>query len=150
MPEHLLHREYHHLFPDSLFQESAGLASSESYLALNCALVTWNTNRNISAKSPLKYLKERVEQAALGEPEVKSRLLSHLIPFDTLANAGFDGLEGGALAAAITTRYDAFLAERAELVAQYAGVLCAGSIPSPPYRDAINPNGDQPRGHPRN
>lgn len=46
------------------------LAQKDSYRALNCALVTWNTNRSISAKNPLKYLKERVERSNLGEEEI--------------------------------------------------------------------------------
>src|SRR5690606_22750325 len=60
--ESLPKREYHHLFPDSLIQGAGEMQVGDSYRALNCALVTWNTNRNISAKAPLVYLRERVER----------------------------------------------------------------------------------------
>ncbi len=55
--EHLKKREYHHIYPDALLKE-AGL---ESFLALNCALITNTTNRTIGRKDPLIYLKERYE-----------------------------------------------------------------------------------------
>jgi len=61
----VLRREYHHLFPDSLLTGFCGLNSGRSYRALNCALITWNTNRAISAKEPLAYLRERAERATL-------------------------------------------------------------------------------------
>jgi hypothetical protein len=48
-------REYHHIFPDALLKE----AKINSFLALNCALVTWKTNRTIGRKDPLDYLQDR-------------------------------------------------------------------------------------------
>ena len=30
-----------------------------AYRAVNCALITWRTNRTISNKDPIAYLKER-------------------------------------------------------------------------------------------
>ena len=124
--ESLPKREYHHLFPDSLLQVSAELPASESYKALNCALITWNTNRNISAKSPLVYLRERAERGVLGEDAVRDRLSTHLIPFDELAKAGFDGLEGEALRDAVRAHFTVFLEARADLMVEYAAKLCAG------------------------
>ena len=70
---HLARREYHHLFPDHLLTGDGQLSSTDSYRALNCALVTWNTNRRIAAKEPLNYLQERTRRAALGEEEVRRR-----------------------------------------------------------------------------
>jgi len=49
--ENIVKREYHHIFPDALLQE----ANIESFLALNCALITGKTNRNIGRKDPLIY-----------------------------------------------------------------------------------------------
>jgi len=40
-------REYHHLFPASTL-EDAEIPDSQIFLALNCALITWLTNRTIS------------------------------------------------------------------------------------------------------
>jgi hypothetical protein len=87
--EHLLLREYHHLFPDSLLIQDGGMGESESYRALNCALITWNTNRSIHAKEPLRYLRERVERGTLGEESIRSRLRSHLVPYDALNVGGY-------------------------------------------------------------
>jgi hypothetical protein len=42
------------VFPDALLQE----AGSPSFVALNCALMTWRTNRIIGRKDPLEYLKK--------------------------------------------------------------------------------------------
>jgi len=54
---------------------------------LNRALVTWQTNRNISDKEPERYLAERLEGTPLGEAEVRQRLSSHLIPYDEMLRA---------------------------------------------------------------
>lgn len=86
---HLKNREYHHLFPDSLLQNLGGLIAEQAYKALNCALITWNTNRSISAKEPIDYLRERVLSATLGEGEIRSRLNTHAIPFDALNVGGY-------------------------------------------------------------
>jgi uncharacterized alpha-E superfamily protein len=42
-------------------------ADEQVFRALNCALVTWRTNRTISNKNPIAYLKERADNSALGE-----------------------------------------------------------------------------------
>lgn len=76
-------REYHHLFPDAHL-ERQGYSDAEIYRSLNCALVTWQTNRNISDKEPERYLAERLEGTPLGEAEVRQRLDSHLIPYDEM------------------------------------------------------------------
>jgi hypothetical protein len=107
--EHLKEREYHHLFPVARLKEQ-GKTDSEIYRALNCALVTWKTNRNISAKTPEKYLAERREGTSLGEDEVRRRLESHLVPYDELVSA----------------TYEEFLLERAKRMHAMMVRLCAG------------------------
>ena len=47
---HLPLREYHHLFPRA-YLEGQGYVTREIDRVLNCALVSWKTNRNISAKT---------------------------------------------------------------------------------------------------
>jgi len=79
-------REYHHLFPDA-YLGRLKFADSEVYRSLNRALVTWQTNRNISDKEPERYLAERLEGTPLGEAEVRQRLSSHLIPYDEMLRA---------------------------------------------------------------
>lgn len=124
--ESVTNREYHHLFPDSILTKKADLSRSKSFRALNCALLTWNTNRNISAKSPLQYLRERVERSDLGEAAVRERLGSHLIPYEELAAAGFEGVSDSDLPGRVAADYDAFLEARAALVAKEAASLCGG------------------------
>ncbi len=106
----LKRREYHHLFPVGRLKDR-GLTDDQIYRALNCALVTWQTNRAISAKEPERYLAERLEGTSLGEPEVRSRLASHLIPYDEMAAGD----------------YEAFLVKRAELIHGAMTKLCSGA-----------------------
>jgi hypothetical protein len=117
-------REYHHVFPDALLQD-AGIAS---YRALNCALITWKTNRIIGRKDPLAYLQERAKWA--DEGAVSERLRSHLISFKTLSSAHYAGLEGEALKAKLTKDFDTFLRQRARLVVTAIHGLANGSQPS--------------------
>lgn len=117
-------REYHHLFPDSLLR-NAEVAESESYRALNCALITWNTNRHISAKDPLVYLRERAERGVLGEEAVRERLRTHLIPYEPLAHS-FGALDTEQAKEHVRASYEAFLDARADLMAAKAKVLCSG------------------------
>lgn len=118
-------REYHHLFPDKLLSD-AGIPAS---LALNCALITWKTNRTIGRLDPIKYLEARVKAAP--EPtEVKDRLESHLVPYELLAAAGpYGDLVGEELRALVKPQFDDFLRKRAELVSWLAEELCGGTQP---------------------
>jgi hypothetical protein len=121
-------REYHHIFPDALLQE----AGIESYLALNCALVTWKTNRSIGRKDPLDYLKDRVEWT--DESTVRQRLRTHLLDYGQLSRATYvvDGkpLIGDALVARLTKDFADFLSDRAVLVEAAAAQLADGRLPS--------------------
>ena len=104
-------REYHHLFP-SAHLERRGFGDTEIYRSLNCALVTWQTNRNISDKEPERYLAERLDGTPLGETEVRERLLSHLIPYDEM----------------VADDYAAFLEKRASLIREKMVKLCQAGI----------------------
>lgn len=117
-------REYHHVFPDALLCE----AEINSSLALNCALITWKTNRTIGRKDPLAYLQERVAWADAGV--VADRLKSHLISFDLLSKAHYADLEGAALKEKLAKDFDEFLRDRARLVVAAMESLAAGANPS--------------------
>ncbi len=106
----LQRREYHHLFPVA-YLRSQGVAESDAFTSLNCALVTWRTNRTIAAKSPERYLAERMEASSLGEPEIKRRLAAHLIPYEPIVSAD----------------YRAFLEARADLMIGPMRQLCDGN-----------------------
>lgn len=101
-------REYHHLYPRGFLGETVDRDGGDR--ALNCALITWRTNRTISAKPPVEYLKDRAEAHTLGSDEVLDRLRTHAIPGDAL--------EAG--------DYPTFLAARAEIIKQGMDHLCSG------------------------
>lgn len=107
--DHLPLREYHHLFPRAYLKQQER-SSREIDRVLNCALVSWKTNRNISAKEPKAYLMERIDGSSLGEDEVRRRLESHLIPFDEF----------------VAEDYEAFLEARAQLLHAKMLSLCLG------------------------
>lgn len=124
--DHLISREYHHLFPDSLLTKVGDIDAAESMRALNCALITWSTNRTISSKPPLEYLEERTSKADLGEAEIQSRLASHVIPFNELAAAGPYGEDS---ADQVAKDYRAFLTARAAMMLPVIHLLCSGGQP---------------------
>lgn len=120
--EHLQRREYHHIYPDALLKE----AKIESYLALNCALITNTTNRTIGRKDPLKYLSERYEWA--NQDIVDHRLNSHVIPIKELSNGGYEGLNPDDRNDKIKIDFDKFLTKRAQLINKAANKLCEGEV----------------------
>jgi len=117
-------REYHHIFPDALLSE----AEIPSYLALNCALITWKTNRMIGRKDPLEYLQERVQWA--DADVVRERLKSHLISFDLLSKAHYAGMEGPAFKQKLAGDFNEFLRDRANLVVAAMTSLTEGNSPT--------------------
>jgi hypothetical protein len=100
-------REYHHLFPNAHL-DRAGFKENEIFRSLNCALITWKTNRSISDKTPETYLSERQKPDGVDEATVKRRLNSHLIPYDEMKNG----------------EYEIFLEKRASLVFEKLKQLC--------------------------
>jgi len=119
-------REYHHLFPDSILIKRGGLSEGESFRALNCALVTWQTNRQVSNRSPLEYLQDRVTRSDLGEAQVAARLASHLVPWASLAASGPYAADVDS--AVVAADYEKFLDERAALVAAKAAERCGAGL----------------------
>lgn len=113
-------RHYHHVFPDALLSA----ADIESYLALNCSLISDKTNLNISDKEPFKYLSERYEWSS--EDLVNARLKSHLIPVNELKNGGYYGLLDEDKKAKIKTDFEAFILKRARYVVCAANYLTKG------------------------
>lgn len=117
-------REYHHLFPASTL-EDAGIPNEQVFRALNCALITWRTNRVIAAKDPITYLRERAENGTLGQEELERRLKTHLIPYADLA-VGYDGLSGEERRKRVKTDYDRFLLSRSKVMERAARLACDG------------------------
>ncbi len=110
-PENVRKREYHHIFPVAGFP--GGTPDTVISRALNCALISWRTNRKLSATSPTDYLKARTEAASLGESEIKRRLASHFVPYEHLHKS----------------EYQEFLSERARLMRSAIIALCNGAEP---------------------
>jgi hypothetical protein len=113
-------RHYHHVFPDALLKE----AEVESYLALNCALITDKTNLNISNKEPFKYLTERYNWTS--EDIVNTRLKSHLIPIQELKNGGYEGLPKKNKTEKIKYDFENFINKRAQYVVCAVNYLTEG------------------------
>lgn len=105
-------REFHHLYPVGVL--GGDRADERVNRALNCALITWTTNRKVGAKTPAQYISARAEAASLGEDAVRQRLESHLVPYDAI----------------IAGDYDAFLKERASIIHRDMQSLCEGRVPS--------------------
>lgn len=104
-------REYHHVYPRSLIE--GAFPDHEVNSALNCALISWQTNRKIGAKTPSDYIAARAEDANATEAQVRHRLESHLVPYDSLIAGDFRG----------------FLEQRAKLVHGPMQKLCDGLVP---------------------
>ena len=109
-PGNIARREYHHLFPKALLEGS--VPKREVFSALNCALVSWRTNRAISAKSPSIYIAERAAEIGIDRVEVDRGLQSHVIPPSALRGDNFEE----------------FLEARADLVHALMRRLCAGEV----------------------
>jgi len=107
----LAQREYHHLFPEAHLRR-IGVPDDQIYRSLNCALVTWRTNRHISDKTPERYLAERRDGTNLGEAEVKARLATHLIPYEEM----------------VAGDYPAFMDARAGLIHSAMTTLCGSGV----------------------
>lgn len=122
---HIQTREYHHLFPAALLR-SADLLDDEIYRALNCALITCRTNRTISGKEPLTYLKERAEANTLGEEDLRRRLYTHIVPYGPLSVGGYEALIEEERKTRIKQDYERFLDARAELVKKAVDIVCSG------------------------
>jgi hypothetical protein len=118
-------REYHHLFPASTL-EDAGVPHEQIFRALNCALVSWRTNRTISNSDPVAYLKERADNSTLGPDEIRKRLRTHLIPFTQLA-VGYDGMSDDERRTHVKNDYNAFLTTRAGILVRAAELACTGN-----------------------
>ncbi|MYS47757.1 DUF262 domain-containing protein [Streptomyces sp. SID5998] len=106
-------REYHHIFPDAYLKAKKSDLSPN--LALNCALITWKTNRTIHDKEPLVYMRDRAEANSLGDDETVFRLKSHGMPEGPLRE----------------NDYVAFVEQRAEVVATAMKALTSGKPWSP-------------------
>lgn len=125
----LLRREYHHLFPVALLRDQGRMDDPDINVALNCALVTWNTNRHISAKEPIAYLRERVERADLGiiRPEdIARRVRSHTIPFEELNVGRYSEIADYDRATNIQENFGQFIRARALAIHKAALTLCNG------------------------
>ena len=112
-PANVAQREYHHLFPVAYLRDSA--EESKAHNALNCALITWRTNRTIAAKRPIAYIRDRAEAATLGENELHNRLKTHAIPYDAM----------------VAEDYEEFLLRRALIAEGAVKALCNGETWTP-------------------
>ena len=119
-PDNIENRHYHHIFPDALLKE----ADINSFLALNCTLISDKTNVSIGSKEPLSYMKDRYKWTT--EEIVCERLQSHLIPIPELENGGYDGLSEGDKKEKLKSDFTAFIQRRGELLIKAIHLLTQG------------------------
>lgn len=120
----ILSREYHHLFPAALLAK-ADVPNNRIFSAVNCALISWRTNRTISDKNPMLYLLERAENCDLGEPERDRRLRSHLIPIQELS-MDYSDFDSQVAKAKIEQDFARFVEARSILLEQAARLVYNG------------------------
>jgi hypothetical protein len=99
-----------------------------------------NTNRTVSNKDPITYLKDRVNLAAMGEEEVKERLESHLVPWEVIKRAGPYRDVNGVLPGAnekVVADYEAFLEARGTLVAAKAATRAGKGLIGPSSQTSV-------------
>jgi hypothetical protein len=120
-------REYHHLFPAATL-EKAEMSDDQIWRAVNCALITWKTNRKISDQDPLVYLQKRTEHALNGEDEIRSRLRTHLVYFPHLQVGPYAQLGDAERKQRVTEDYSRFCQSRAQLLHAAAIHVAAGKL----------------------
>lgn len=124
---HVRLRDYHHLFPFALLTGDGQMPGSETDRALNCALLTWETNRILSAKEPLYYFREGAKRTHVGPQAIRDRMATHLIPVDELSVGGYSQIrDEDDRAEKIRVDYQNFLKARAELMVEPMELLCDG------------------------
>jgi len=115
------------LFPDQLLSEEARLTDDEIHVSLNCALITWRTNRTLTNKDPILYLKERADSNDLGEDDLRQRLKTHLVPYEELSVGGYGRIDDSRLREeSIRRDYQAFLEARANVLERAMQLACSG------------------------
>jgi hypothetical protein len=120
-------REYHHLFPAATL-ESFEIPDDAIWRAVNCALITWKTNRKLSDQDPLIYLQKRTEHALNGQNEICARLLTHLVHFPHLNVGSYASIADTDRAARVRADYERFCRSRAELLHIAANKAAAAEL----------------------
>ena len=124
---HVRLRDCHHLFPFALLTGDGQMPGSETYTALNCALLTWETNRILSAKEPANYFRDGAKKSQVSPQAIRDRLATHLIPVDELSVGGYGQIrDKDDRAEKIRVDYQNFLRARAELMMGPIHRLCEG------------------------
>ena len=81
-------RQRHHIFPKKFLQKHK-IDDQVVNHALNFSLIAGSTNKKLSDKPPLEYLKDRyLKNMHLSEKDLKKRINSHLIPYDAIKDVG--------------------------------------------------------------
>ena len=99
----------HHIFPKALLKKLSNDATTHG---LNGVLLSKASNQRLYRSDPTKYLEYLQEE--FGEDEVRRRVTAHLVPYDCMWTPG-----------SLEDRYERFLAQRAELVADRIHRLAA-------------------------
>ncbi len=103
------------------------MPGSETYCALNCALLGWEANRILSCGEPANFFRLGAQRSHIGAQVIRERLGTHLIPVEQLTVGGYAKIDDeDDRAEKIRVDYQAFLRARAELMMEPMHALCAG------------------------
>jgi hypothetical protein len=103
-------KQFHHIFPRAYLKRTKTFLSDN--LLINICMIAAAGNNAISDSDPNQYLPECVANLGVEADEVFS---SNLLPIPS----SFDYSKAS---------YDSFLKVRAKLIAQFAEILCSGSV----------------------
>ncbi len=124
---HVRLRDCHHLFPYALLTGDGQMPGSETYCALNCALLGWEANRILSCGEPAAFFRLGAQRSHIGAQVIRDRLSTHLIPVEQLSAGGYAKIDDADdRAEKVRVDYQAFLRARAELMMEPMHALCAG------------------------
>ena len=124
---HVRQRDYLHLFPFALLTGDGQMPGSETYRALNCALLGWESNRILSCGEPAAFFRTGAQRSHIGAQVIRDRLATHLIPVEQLSVGGYAKIDDeDDRAEKVRVDYQAFLRARAELMLEPMRALCEG------------------------
>ena len=110
--------QYHHLFPKGYLNKSNSEIENGN-LMMNCVLICANSNKKLSSKPPIEYLKARIGGAPdseIKESDIQSRLKSLLVPYEELCKQSGN----------IKDDYEKFIVARAKLFENPIQLLTSG------------------------
>ena len=120
-------RDYRHLYSFALLTSEGQMPGSETYRALNCALLTLETHQIFEAHEGRRFFKGKSEPKYFVADKIKERLQSHLVPVEHLPLYDYAEIKDpDDRAEKVRVDYQSFLRARAKLMETAIHDLCEG------------------------